>query len=57
MAEASSVYTDVKKPLDISEMTKEEFDAELEKGYSDIKARKVIPAKLVREKMERQFRT
>ena len=32
------------KPLDVSRMTREELSAELEKGYEDIKAGRVIPA-------------
>lgn len=31
-------------PLDISLMTKEQFHAELEKGYADIQAGRTIPA-------------
>jgi DNA-damage-inducible protein J len=33
------------RPLDISMLTDEEFHAELEKGYADIKKGSVLPAK------------
>ena len=33
------------QPLDISALTEEEFHAELEKGYADIKKGNVFPAK------------
>lgn len=33
------------KPLDITQMTQAELSAELEKGYADIQAGRVVPAK------------
>lgn len=32
-------------PLDVGAMSEEQFDAELEKGYADMKAGKVVPVK------------
>ena len=32
-------------PLDVGNMTEEQFNAELEKGYADMKARRTISAK------------
>ena len=40
-------------PLDISRMTKEELDAELQKGWDSAQAGRVTPAKQVWEEMER----
>ena len=45
------------KPLDYSTLTKEEFDTEMEKGYADIKAGRVVSAKQVRENIQRKYRT
>jgi addiction module RelB/DinJ family antitoxin len=39
-------------PLDISNMTKEEFDAEMQKGLDDVKAGRVISSAQVREHMK-----
>ena len=39
-------------PLDASRMTKEELDAELQKGWDSARAGKVTPAKQVWEEME-----
>ena len=36
---------EVKHPLDISRMTAEQLDTELEKGYAQMKAGQTIPAK------------
>ncbi len=41
-----------KKPLDISEMTKEELVAELEKGYQDVLAGRVMSAEEVFKSLE-----
>lgn len=32
-------------PLDVGAMSEEQFDAELEKGYADVRAGRVVPAK------------
>ena len=45
----------VEPPLDISKMTKKDLDEELEKGYADYKAGRVISASLVRENMQRKY--
>ena len=41
------------KHLDLSQMTKEELDASLQRALDDAKAGRVTPAKQVREEMER----
>ena len=41
------------KHLDISQMTKEELDAELQKGWDSARAGRVTPAKQMWEEMER----
>lgn len=43
----------VKKPLCLEDMTKEELDAELEKGMKSIREGRGIPAEEVRERMHR----
>ncbi|MDE7294746.1 MAG: type II toxin-antitoxin system RelB/DinJ family antitoxin [Oscillospiraceae bacterium] len=43
----------VKKPLCLEDMTKEELDAELEKGMKSIRKGQGIPAEEVRERMHR----
>jgi len=45
------------KPLNYSIMTKEQFDAEMEKGLDDYEAGRTIPAAQVREKMQRKYMT
>ena len=40
------------KPLDYSTLTKEQFDAEIEKGIADIKAGRVYSADEVEKEME-----
>ena len=42
-------------PLDVSKMTKEELDAELQKGYDDILAGRAIPAKQVFDDLHRKY--
>ena len=42
-------------PLDMSKMTQEEIDAELQKGWDSAQAGRTIPADQVREKMEARF--
>jgi len=37
---------------DLTRMTKEQFDAELQKGYDDYLAGRVVPAEQVRKNME-----
>jgi addiction module RelB/DinJ family antitoxin len=39
-------------PLDMSKMTKEELDAEIQKGWDSARAGRTIPANKVRKKME-----
>ena len=43
-----------KKPLDFSTMSKEEIDAVLEKGYSEIKAGKGISAEAAFDELNRK---
>jgi len=40
---------------DLSRMTKEQFDAEMQKGLDDIEAGRVIPAEEVHAEMERLY--
>ena len=40
---------------DLTRMTKEQFDAEMQKGYDDILAGRVIPAEKVHAEMERLY--
>jgi len=42
-------------PLDYSTLSKEQFDAEIEKGFTSLNAGKVVSAKQVRQKMKRQY--
>ena len=42
-------------PLDYSALSQEQFDAEIRKGIASLNAGKTIPAKKVREKMQRQY--
>ena len=42
-------------PLDYSALTQQQFDAEIEKGFSSLDANNVVPAKQVREKMQRKY--
>ena len=42
-------------PLDISKMTKEQLNQELEKGYADYIAGRVVSASQVRENMRRKY--
>ena len=44
------------KPLDISTLTTEQLDAEIQKGFDDIAAGRVISAKQVRAEMQGQYR-
>lgn len=45
--------TVIKKPVDISKLTREELDAELDKGYQDILAGRTISAHEVFEEMDK----
>jgi addiction module RelB/DinJ family antitoxin len=47
----------IEPPLDISKMTKEQLDEELEKGYADYRAGKVVSASQVRENMQGKYNT
>ena len=42
-----------RKPLDYSAMTREQFDAEMEKGIASINAGRITSAEQVREEMQR----
>jgi len=42
-------------PLDVSLMSKEEFNAKIEKGIDSMKAGRVIPAAKVHENMKRKY--
>lgn len=42
-------------PLDISRMTKEQLDAELEKGYADMQAGRTIPAERVFADIRKEY--
>ena len=44
-----------KKPLVYSELSKEDFDFEIKKRMDSLKAGRVIPAKEVRERMQRKY--
>lgn len=43
------------KPLDMSQMTKEQFDAEIQKGITDIENGRVYSADEVEEEMHRLY--
>ena len=43
-------------PLDVSKMTEEQFNAEIQKGYDDILAGRVTPAEEVWEEMQRYMK-
>jgi len=45
-----------KTPLDLSKMTEEEIDAELQKGLDDFEDGRVYSSQQVRDQMERYFR-
>jgi len=42
-------------PLDLSRMTQEQIDAELQKGWDDYQAGRVVSAEQVRKNMEARF--
>ena len=42
-------------PLDYSALSREQFDAEIEKGIASLDAGKTIPAKQVRERLQGQY--
>ena len=42
-------------PLDYSALSVEQFNAEIEKGFTSLNEGRVIPSKQVREKMKRQY--
>jgi len=44
-----------KRPLDYSSITREQFDAEIDKGMTSLGAGKVTPSADVRNKMQRQY--
>jgi len=43
------------KPLDFSMLSPEQFDAEIQKGYDDLNAGRVVSSKQVREEMQRLY--
>jgi DNA-damage-inducible protein J len=43
------------EPLSLSKLSREQLDTEIEKGLASLRAGKVTPSKLVREKMQRQY--
>jgi len=43
-------------PLDYSALSQEKFDAEMEKGMTSLNDGKIVPAKQIREKMQRQYK-
>lgn len=45
----------VEKPLDMSTLTEAEFNAEIEKGYADIKAGRVRPAEEAFADIRREY--
>ena len=45
-----------RQPLDFSMLTREQFDAEMEKGLADLRAGQTVSSKQVRENMQRKFR-
>ena len=44
-------------PLDVSALSREQFDAEIEKGFASVDAGRTVSAKVVRENMQRQYTT
>jgi len=44
-------------PLDYSMLSREQFDAEMEKGLADLQAGRTVSSKQVRENMQRKYRT
>jgi hypothetical protein len=50
-----SVKGTVKAPLVYSELSREEFDAEMEKRMKSLEEGRVISAKEVRERMQRRY--
>ena len=42
-------------PLDYSALSEEQFNAEIEKGFNDLNAGKVVSSKQVRENMQRLY--
>lgn len=42
-------------PLDISQMTTAQFDAELEKGYADYKEGRTVPAKQAFAEIRKEY--
>ena len=42
-------------PLDYSALSQEQFDAEIEKGIVSLNAGKIVSAKQIKEKMQRQY--
>ena len=46
-----------KMPLDCSALTREQLDAEIEKGFASVDAGRTVSAKVVRENMQRQYTT
>lgn len=43
------------KPLDTSSLNEEQFNAEIEKGFTDLTAGRVVPAESVADRMRRDY--
>jgi DNA-damage-inducible protein J len=43
------------KPLDTSTLKEEQFNAEIEKGFADLTAGRVVPAESVADRMRRDY--
>ena len=46
-----------KKVMDYSTLSREQFDAEIEKGISELNAGQTVPSKQVRENIQRKYTT
>lgn len=45
----------ISKPLSMGELSEEQFNAEMEKGFADIAAGRVVPAEEVAAKLRRDY--
>ena len=62
MARTSNVFARVEpeikeqaEPLNYGSLTREQFDAEMEKGMADVKAGRVYSADIIEAEMKRDF--
>ena len=53
--DACSARENIKAPIYMSSLTKEKFDAEMEKGIDDIRNGRTFTAEEVRAEMEKDF--